>query len=435
MRTISHCCCFVIPPHILRNIAGSAQAAAGELREGAQETIQTMQSLVQEREHPELVASRPKLQRRLHIYDAGHLQKLPGKLVLTDREKRHGDTEVLEAYDGCTKTYDFYADVYARNSIDNRGQRMDSTVHYGKHFDNAFWNGRQMIYGDGDGKLFRRFTVAIDVIGHELTHGVTQNSAALGYHGQTGALNEHLSDVFGMMLKQYLLQLTPLESDWVIGAGLFMPAVKGKGVRCMLHPGTAYDDPILGKDPQPSHMDGYVVTSEDNGGIHINSGIPNRAFALASLELKKESWETVGPVWYQTLTERLEADAQFEDFAAATVDVAGEIYGIFSNEQRAVAYGWEQVGLPVPMVPTPQFTHPSGPAPVPACLTNAVGVPAGLDAAAAFGFGSFPAFGSDAAAAFGMGGFPAFGSDAASAPGLGAFSTFGFNASAFGGVA
>jgi Zn-dependent metalloprotease len=389
MRTISHRPCFVIPPHMLRSIAGSRHAADSELREGAQETIDTMHALVQEREHPELLASRPKLQRRLHIYDAGHLQKLPGKLVLTDREKRHGDTEALEAYDGCTKTYDFYADAFSRNSIDNRGQRMDSTVHYGKRFDNAFWNGRQMIYGDGDGKLFRRFTAAIDVIGHELTHGVTQHSAALGYYGQTGALNEHLSDVIGMMLKHWVLDLLPRESDFVIGAGLFTAAVHGKGVRCMLEPGTAYDDPILGKDPQPSHMDGYVVTSEDNGGIHINSGIPNRAWALAALELQQESWLTVGPVWYQTLTERLQADAQFDDFAAATVDVAGEIYGLFSNEQRAIANGWEAVGLPVPIVPTPRFTHPTAPAPVPASVTNAVGRNAlaafGLDAMAAFG--------------------------------------------------
>jgi len=132
------------------------------------------------------------------------------------------------------------------------------------------------------------------------------------------------------------------------------------------------------------------------------AGIPNRAFALACVELKQESWETLGPVWYQTLTERLEADAQFEDFAAATVDVAGEIYGIFSNEQRAVAYGWEQVGLPMPIVPTPRFTRPLAPAPVPACVTNAVGVPAALDTAAAFGFGAFSTFGSNAAAsAFG----------------------------------
>jgi len=195
-----------------------------------------------------------------------------------------------------------------------------------------------------------------------------------------------------------------------------------------------------------------VTDSDDNGGIHINSGIPNRAFALACIELKQESWETVGPVWYQTLTERLEADAQFEDFAAATVDVAGEIYGVFSNEQRAIADAWEQVGLPVPIVPTPQFTHPSAPAPVHASVTTAVGVPAGLDTAAAFGFGAFSGFGSDGAsacgvgaasafgcdgaAAFGSGATSAFGYDGASALGFNAASAFGFNgAPAFGGVA
>jgi Zn-dependent metalloprotease len=360
MRTISQHRCFAIPPHILRSIAASGSAVDSELRAGVQETLDTMQTLVREREHPELVPGRAKIRRRISIYDAGHLQKLPGKVVLTEKDKRHGDVHVLEAFDGSAYMHDFLANVYSRNSIDGLGSRMDSTVHYGKRFDNAFWNGRQMIYGDGDGQVFRRFTGCIDVIGHEQAHGVTQHTAGLGYHGQTGALNEHLSDVIGMMLKQWVDNLLPRQSSWVIGEGLFTSAVHGKGIRSMAAPGTAYDDPILGKDPQPAHMNGYVTTLEDNGGIHINSGIPNHAFFLACTELERESWLTVGPVWFETLKKRLRPDAQFEDFAAATVDEAGLQYGVFSDEQLAIADAWTEVGLPVPIAATPQLRQAGG---------------------------------------------------------------------------
>jgi Zn-dependent metalloprotease len=135
-----------------------------------------------------------------------------------------------------------------------------------------------MVYGDGDGDLFKRFTIAIDVIGHELTHGVTQYSAGLVYQDQTGALNESISDVFGSLVKQYRLKQTADQADWLIGAGLLADGVNGKALRSMAAPGTAYDDPILGKDPQPAHMKDFVNTQSDHGGVHINSGIPNHAF-------------------------------------------------------------------------------------------------------------------------------------------------------------
>lgn len=360
MQTISQHCCFVIPPHILRNIARSGAAADEELRAHAQETIETMHALVQEREQTELVPTRARLNRRIHVYDAGHLQKLPGKVVLTEKDKRRGETTVVEAFTGCESMYDFLFNVFSRNSLDGRGLRMDATVHYGRRFDNAFWNGRQMIFGDGDGKLFRRFTAAVDVLGHEETHGLTQFTAGLGYRGQNGALNEHVADAFGIMLKQWLDDLLPRQSNWVIGEGLFTPAVNGIGVRSMAAPGTAYDDPILGKDPQPGHMDDYVETDDDNGGIHINSGIPNRAFYLAATALKERSWLTLGPVWYKALTERLRSDAQFEDFAAATVDQAAIEYGVESDEQRAIADAWAAVGLPVPLIASPQLQQAGG---------------------------------------------------------------------------
>src|SRR5262249_49533152 len=153
--------------------------------------------------------------------------------------------------------------------------------------DNAFWDGRQMIYGDGDGQQFLSFTRSVDVIGHEMTHGVTQHEAGLIYWGQTGALNESLSDVFGSMVKQYVNNQTADQADWLIGQGLFTPLVKGVAIRSLKAPGTAYGvpvpDPVLGKDDQPSHMSNYNHTLQDNGGVHINSGIPNNAFYRAAV--------------------------------------------------------------------------------------------------------------------------------------------------------
>jgi Zn-dependent metalloprotease len=225
--------------------------------------------------------------------------------------------------------------------------RIDSTVHYGTHFENALWNGRQMVYGDGDGRIFKRFTASVDVIAHELTHGVTQHAAALGYAGQTGALNEHLSDAFGIMVKQYTLGQSAHESDWLIGADILGPDVQGSAVRSLAFPGTAYDDPVLGRDPQPSHMRDYVVTTDDHGGVHINSGILNRGFYLAAMAMEGKTWEVLGRIWYAALTDRLTPEADFADFTRATVDIAGELYGNGSRVQMILVGAWSDVGLPV----------------------------------------------------------------------------------------
>jgi Zn-dependent metalloprotease len=293
------------------------------------------------------LAAKATAKRRLNVYTAGHTYELPGKLSMSDHKARSSDVETAEAYDGAAATHDFYSSVFGRNSIDNRGMRIDSTVHYGKHFDNAMWNGEQIVYGDGDGHLFGRFTKCLDVIGHELTHGITQHSAALGYTGQTGSLNEHLSDAFGLMVKLYKYRLSASESDWLIGEGLFGPGVHGKAVRSMAAPGTAYDDPILGRDPQPWHMRDYVETSDDHGGVHINSGILNNAFYRAAMEIGGPTHAVMGRVWYITVDERLTADARFADFVRATIDIAGELYTIGGRIQRIIADAWSQVGLGV----------------------------------------------------------------------------------------
>jgi hypothetical protein len=203
-----------------------------------------------------------------------------------------------------------------------------------------------MVFGDGDGRYFQRFTASLDVIGHELTHGVTELTAGLTYRGQSGALNESISDVFGSLVRQHVLGQRADEADWLIGADLLTDAVQGVALRSLAAPGTAYDDPVLGKDPQPSHMDGFVQTSDDNGGVHINSGIPNHAFYIAATAVGGYAWDGVGRTWYAVLTgPGVGADCDFATFAQLTVDAARAQDGDSSPLARAVQSAWEQVGV------------------------------------------------------------------------------------------
>lgn len=257
------------------------------------------------------------------------------------------DEAVNQAHEGTAKTYDFYREVYGRDSIDARGMELISSVHYGVAFDNAFWNGAQMVYGDGSGRIFQEgaFTRALDVIAHELTHGITEFTAGLEYSTQPGALNESFSDVFGSLVKQCSLGQTADEADWLIGEGALVPTL-GQALRSLKEPGTAYSG-----DRQPGHMRDYLDLpddndpSNDNGGVHINSGIPNHAFYLAATAIGGNAWEKAGRIWYATLTDRLGPSSRFEEAAQATVAVAGELFDSGGPEQQAVEAAWQQVGL------------------------------------------------------------------------------------------
>ena len=285
-------------------------------------------------------------QKERRIYDAKNKSTLPGVLVRVEGGSPVNDPAADEAYDGAGWTYDLYKNVYGRNSVDDKGLTLDSTVHFSEKYDNAFWNGAQMVYGDGDGKIFNRFTKAIDVIGHELTHGVTQYTAKLEYQDQSGALNEHISDVFGSIVKQYSLKQNAVQADWLVGQGLFTSKIRCVALRSMKAPGTAYDDPLIGKDPQPATMNDYNDTAEDNGGVHINSGIPNHAFYLISTDIGGYSWEKSGMIWYKTL-DLLEKNSDFEDMATCTFEAAGKLFGNNSAEQESVRKGWNGVGVTV----------------------------------------------------------------------------------------
>jgi Zn-dependent metalloprotease len=279
------------------------------------------------------------------ISDADYTEQLPGVVVRSEGDEPTDDAATNEAYDGLGSTFALYSEVYKRNSIDGAGLPLDATVHYGDNYDNAFWNGERMVFGDGDGEIFGRFTASLTVIGHELTHGVTQYTLDLEYEGQSGALNESISDVFGALVEQYTLDQPVDKAGWLIGEGLFTEQVEGRALRSLKAPGTAYDDDVLGKDPQPAHMDGYVETDDDNGGVHLNSGIPNHAFYLVAEALAGNAWDRAGQIWYDTLSRPLSSRATFVEFASATVAAAVARYGESSAEAVAVRSGWAGVGV------------------------------------------------------------------------------------------
>jgi Zn-dependent metalloprotease len=347
-RTRQICACDIIPPYILESIASRGTEIQRAL---ALQTLARDSWIRWQRATRSQVRSRgvervgPPRKNRL-IYTAANTTNLPGTLIRSEGRDPSGDVAVDEAYGGFGATFDLYRDVYRRNSIDNNGMDLVGTVHYGDQYDNAFWDGAQMVFGDGDGTIFNRFTIAIDVIGHELTHGVTAATAALEYHDQPGALNESVSDVFGSLIKQWSLGQTAVQADWLIGAGLLAASIHGVAIRSMKAPGTAYDDPLIGKDPQPDHMSRYVNTTSDQGGVHTNSGIPNKAFYLTAIAIGGNSWEIAGNIWYRTLLDsRLSATAQFQDFADLTAHNANQIYG--ASVRASVVQGWHDVGIDV----------------------------------------------------------------------------------------
>src|SRR6266436_4739030 len=229
----------ILPPHILDSIArnGSDEQRASALDSlAADYSLRALRAVRAPLAAPHPMAGAATCgQPQRTVYDAKHTQTQPpsGQVVRQEGGPATGDLEADEAYDGLGATYKFYCDIFSRDSIDNLGLHLNAYVHYGQGYDNAFWDSQEMVFGDGDGKLFNRFTISIDVIGHELTHGVTENEAGLQYLGQSGALNESISDVFGSLVKQFKLKQSAAAADWLIGAGLLAKTVKGVALRSM----------------------------------------------------------------------------------------------------------------------------------------------------------------------------------------------------------
>lgn len=256
-------------------------------------------------------------------YTANSGTSLPGTLLINEGGSS-ADSVAQAAHNNTGITYDYYYGTFTRDSFNGSGATMTTTVHYSNRYNNAFWNGSQMVYGDGDGSVFGPLGNSLDVVAHELTHAVTQYSAGLVYSYQSGALNESYSDVFGVMVDR---------DDWLLGEDVYTPNTPGDALRSLSNPA------LFG---QPAHMNDYVNTTSDNGGVHINSGIPNKAAYNVAQSIGKEKMEKI---WYRTLTVYLNSGSQFTDARDASVQAAIDLYGSGSPEVTAVQNGFSAVGI------------------------------------------------------------------------------------------
>ncbi|GAB1199971.1 hypothetical protein APSETT444_009331 [Aspergillus pseudonomiae] len=333
----------IIPPYILETIA--RHAVTEEQRDSS------IYRLAHDTEHRVVAGTVRHLFRT--VYNAHHssddlprddiMIKEGGPLLTKERDP---SLDANECYIGFKKTYDFYFELFKRDSVNDQGLKLDGFVHFGNQFLNALWDGREMVFGDGDGVHFKGFTDDLDIIAHELTHGVVQYSSPLEYSFQSGALNESIADVFGIMTKQWGIDpenpQTADQSNWLIGEGIWADGINGRALRDMKAPGTAYNDNRIGSDPQPAHWKDFkkLPIKNDHGGVHINSGIPNHAFYQACKMIGGYAWETAGPVWYKALTSgKLSEDATFKEFADLTIQNAGEY-------EKEIKEAWSLVGYP-----------------------------------------------------------------------------------------
>lgn len=349
-------CCSVAPPDLLARLA---EGEDPELREAALATMaasasmRTRRAIVGrlakelDRDPMSLAFIEPPathgLQQSVYDVEHGGRSSLPGKRVRGSGDPASGDEAVDGAYETTEATYNYLRDALGRDSIDGEGMELISSVHYSVKFDNAFWDGVQMVYGDG-GKIFlpNSLPKCLSVTAHENGHGVIQHTVGLVYSKQAGALNEHFADHFGVTATQYAKKQAAADADWLVGEGTLAPAL-GKALRSMKDPGAADV-----ASPQPAKMSEYRDLPDDgnprndNGGVHINSGIPNRAFYLAATTIGGNTWEGAGKIWYQTLTSGLlTPTSDFKDAADATVAVAKKIGS--ASDAEAVEAAWKEV--------------------------------------------------------------------------------------------
>lgn len=289
------------------------------------------------------------------VYSAKNTERLRMKLMRSDASVS-SDKSVNEAYDGSKATYDFLKKRYNWRSVDNHKMPLYSTVHYDRNYCNAFWDGDEMVYGDGDGKFFNRFTKSIDVAGHEMGHGVTQERCGtaiskdgkptgVDYEKEAGGINEALSDILGIQIKQNALGLTSAQSDWLIGSEI-IAEYKGKkyALRSMANPGTGFvNHPYLGTDTQVWRYSDYLSRAEtENVDPHDSSGIVNKAFWHASTKLGGNSWEKAGRVFFEAMP-LLKFDETFAGIADKTIATAGKLFGQGSTEESAIIESWKVV--------------------------------------------------------------------------------------------
>jgi Zn-dependent metalloprotease len=341
------CTCFIIPRDVLTRLSQDPELDA-EVRKNFLDTAQISHQLRQLRTQAGLLTSVAVAHAdALHVlaaapavtvYDCKHTMTTPGTPV--PNPGGSSDQTAKRAFGETTKVAEFYKTIFGRNSIDNHGMTMMSSIHYGTNFNNAMWNGSQMIYGDGDGKIFIDFTNGNDVIGHELTHGVTQHSLQLAYQDDAGGLNESNSDCFGSMFRQWQKGQTVDKADWLIGSDIIGPTAKARGLTCLRD--MAHPDAKHCLAPQPTQYS-QVTPGMDP---HFSSGPPNLAFYTACMEYGGHSWDPIGKVWYEVLTgSGAMPNMTMKQYANRGRQVAQTKFSGTPKVFAAVDKGWKRVGL------------------------------------------------------------------------------------------
>lgn len=241
--------------------------------------------------------------------------------------------EGVSAHYNAGTAYDYYKEVHGRESISGDGQNIISFVNVanedGTSMGNAFWNGLGIFYGNGDNQ-FLPLGRGLDVAGHEMSHGVIQATANLEYSGESGALNESFADIFGAMIDR---------DDWLIGEDVIR---SGDALRNMQNPHNNASTGDFGGGWQPDHYNEIYTGSLDNGGVHINSGITNRAYYLFATATSKNIAERV---YYRALTTYLTRSSQFSDLRAAVLQSANDLYSSNPNVATQAASAFDQVGI------------------------------------------------------------------------------------------
>jgi Zn-dependent metalloprotease len=341
------CFCHFIPPHILEKLArsGAAQTRAGAKIGMQQSKLSRVKRATKAIDMKVFTGAAAAGEGARQIWDSQHTWDQRLVQVCDESGPSTSDPAVENTFKFIGLTRKFWRELLDRNSYDNLGSDLIANVHFGTDYMNAFWDGDEITLGDGDGTTFVSFADSLDVMAHEMGHGVTQFTADLDYNGQSGALNEHFSDVFGSAVTQYYEGQDAGSADWLIGDEIMGPQLFGEALRSMKAPGTAYNHPLIGSDPQPDHMNNYYSGSADNQGVHINSGIPNKAFCLVSLAIGTDK---AVRIWYHAL-QNLWPTAQFND----AVDIIVNSARIKVKEGQApkgttqtVRAAFKAVGLP-----------------------------------------------------------------------------------------
>ncbi len=340
------CTCFIIPTKVLEKLAKDKKLSE-EARVASRDSVAIGIELRKLREQARKLtiatqAIGPTIQLAaaplITVYDCKTTQTLPGMPV--PNPGASSDPTAKRTFKETTGVADFYQKVFGRNSVDNAGMTLMSSVHYGVRYNNAFWNGSQMIYGDGDASIFVDFTMGNDVIGHELTHGVTQHTLQLAYANEAGGLNESMSDCFGSMFRQWEASQDAAHADWLIGADIMGPAAKARGFTCLRDMASPASRHCLA--PQPTRY-AQVTPGMDP---HESSGPPNLAFTTACKTIGGKSWETIGQIWYKSMTGfGPSPNMRMRTFANRTRQVAAQLFGTTPAVAAAVNKGWQQIGL------------------------------------------------------------------------------------------